>query len=75
MARKPKPKAKADTTKTFDEFVEEADAVEEDVEDLDPDSLLAAGKARDWRDVERYKELRELRRLVADDLDLDDLDT
>ena len=61
MPRKPKkPQPQTEAPKNFDEFVDESIAG-------------AASKLRDWRDVEKYKEERQLRRLVDDDLDLEDL--
>lgn len=73
MAKKPKPKPQPEPVKSFDEFVDDADPSDEEAVNVDPDSVAAVVKARDWRDVERYKEMRELRKLVDDDLDLDDL--
>lgn len=70
MARKPKPKPQAEPAKTFDEFVEESDSLDDDVT-AEPVDVAASNRSRDWRDVERYKEMRELRRLVGDDIDLD----
>lgn len=36
-------------------------------------SHAAGPRQRDWRDLERYKEERELKKLMEDDLWLDDL--
>jgi hypothetical protein len=71
MARKPKPKPQAEPAKNFDEFAEEGEGLEEDV-NVEPVEAAApsTSKLRDWRDVEKLKEMRELRRLVGDDFDL-----
>lgn len=74
MPRKPKkPQPQAEAPKAFDEFVDEAEAVDEEVLNVEESIAGAATKLRDWRDVEKYKEERQLRRLVDDDLDLEDL--
>ena len=74
MPRKPKkPQPQTEAPKNFDEFVDEAEAVDEEVMNVDESIAGAASKLRDWRDVEKYKEERQLRRLVDDDLDLEDL--
>lgn len=74
MPRKPKkPQPQTEAPKNFDEFVDEAEAVDEEVLNVDESIAGAASKLRDWRDVEKYKEERQLRRLVDDDLDLEDL--
>lgn len=70
MARKPKPKPQAEPTKSFDEFVEDAEVLDDDVT-VEPVDVMPATRARDWRDVERYKEMRELRKRVGDDFDID----
>lgn len=75
MARKPKQKAQPESPKSnFEEGASfDPDAPEEDVSAIDPaDPKDSSGKSRDWRDVEKYKEMRLLRRLVDDDLDFDD---
>lgn len=73
MPRKPKkPQTQTEAPKSFDEFVDEADAVDDEVINVDESLGGAAAKLRDWRDVEKYKEERALRRLVDDDLDLED---
>lgn len=72
MPRKPK-KAPPQTEapKSFDEFVDDAEGGDEDVPNVDEPVAMSHTKLRDWRDVEKYKEERLLRRLVDDDLDLD----
>jgi hypothetical protein len=75
MARKPKQKPQTESPKTnFEEGAPfDPDATEEDVPAIDAaEPSSANSKSRDWRDVEKYKEMRLLRRLVDDDLDLDD---
>ncbi len=71
MARKPKPKPQAEPAKSYDEFSEDGESLEEDV-NVEPADASPTSKARDWRDVERYKEMRELRKLVGDDFDFDE---
>ena len=74
MARKPKKQPQQpEPAKSFDEFVDEAEAVDDDV-GVDNDPHAPSAKLRDWRDVEKYKEERELRRLIGDELDFDELD-
>ena len=70
MARKPKPKPQAEPATRFDEFVEDAEVLDDDVT-VEPVDVMPATRARDWRDVERYKEMRELRKRVGDDFDID----
>lgn len=72
MPRKPKkPQPQAEAPKAFDEFVDDAETVEDDSFNVDEAVAAADDKSRDWRDVEKYKEERLLRRLVDDDLDVD----
>lgn len=74
MARKPKQKPQPEAAKSFDDAAPfESDSGEEDTGVIEPDVPApdAHSKFRDWRDVERYKEMRRLRKLVDDDLDLD----
>jgi hypothetical protein len=51
---------------------EEEDFVEPDLADEDVDDLLdeeeTPGFKRTWRDAEKYKEIRELYRIINDDL-------
>jgi len=74
MPRKPKAKSQAEAPREFDEFVDDGESIDDDGVNLDAASLAAQGKSRDWRDVERYREERELRKRVGDDFDdlLDD---
>ncbi len=46
----------------------------DNVADVDADAHdEASGRMRDWRDVEKYREMRELRRLVGDEFDFTDV--
>ena len=74
MARKPKPKPPAEPAKSYDEFPDDSESTEDDASStIEPTEVAASNaRARDWRDVERLKEMRELRRMVGDDLDFDD---
>lgn len=72
MPRKPKKQQpQSEAPKSFDEFVDDAEVADEDVIGVDDTLGAASDKLRDWRDVEKYKEERALRRLVDDDLDMD----
>lgn len=74
MARKPKQKPQTEAPKSFDESVPfDADDAGDDGGMVEPDlpDVTPQTKLRDWRDVERYKEMRELRKVVGDDLDAD----
>lgn len=71
MARKPKKAApQPEPAKSFDEFSEDAEGLDEDIADVEAEAAPAPVKLRDWRDVEKLKEERLLRRMVDDDLDL-----
>jgi hypothetical protein len=75
MAGKPGKKPQA-PQKPFDDDVEENEGFEDDVPQLNTKGEpIPASRSRDWRDVEKYRELRELKKLVGDDLQglLDDL--
>ncbi|MGQ0530570.1 MAG: hypothetical protein ACT4PG_12325 [Panacagrimonas sp.] len=73
MARKPKQKPpQPEAPKSFDDVVPfETDSVDDDPAVIEPEVPVIDSKSRDWRDVERYKEMRQLRKLVDDDLDID----
>lgn len=63
--KKPQPQPKP-----FDEFAEEAEGFEDDAPAIDPKAPPApTAKARDWRDVERFREDRELKKLIGEDFD------
>lgn len=69
MPRKPKKTAPPPAEqKNYDEFADETEVPEEEVA-LD-DAAQIAAKLRDWRDVEKLKEERRLRRLIDDDMDI-----
>ena len=71
--KQPKPQ-QPEAPKGFDEFVDDAESAEEEIINVEIDIPAPAEKLRDWRDVEKFKEERELRQRVDDDLDLlDDL--
>ena len=72
MARKPKQKPQPEAAKSFEEAAPfESDGGDDDVSVIEPDGSPVDAKMRDWRDVERYKEMRQLRKLVDDELDLE----
>ena len=72
MPRKPKKQAApSEASKSYDEFVDEGDAIEDDTVPANDDASGPGGKSRDWRDVEKLQEERRLRKLIADDLDFD----
>ncbi|TAM11551.1 MAG: hypothetical protein EPN72_10765 [Nevskiaceae bacterium] len=85
-SRKAQPAEDQDELDTGEEGAEDADAGADfepddsdgDGEEIDipePTATSTAGEhRRDWRDVERYLERRELRKQVGDDLDDLDLD-
>lgn len=74
MARKPKQKPQPEAAKNFEEpGVFDSDGGDEDASDVATDApRTPTAKLRDWRDVEKLKEMRRLRKLVDDDLDFDD---
>ncbi|MGQ0620980.1 MAG: hypothetical protein ACT4QA_13820 [Panacagrimonas sp.] len=75
MARKPKQKPQPEAAKSFeDPGVFDSEGGDDDASTVEADApqLLPAAKLRDWRDVEKLKEMRRLRKLVDDDLDFDD---
>jgi hypothetical protein len=58
--------------KSYDEFVDDAESIDDDAS-VDPAAAMPGNlKSRDWRDVERFKEERALRRVIDDDLDFED---
>ncbi len=73
MAGRPGKKAQPQP-KPFDEFTEETEGFEDDVPALDAKgNPLPGGRSRDWRDVEKFREERELKKLIGEDFG-DDLD-
>lgn len=63
-SKKPQPEQKP---KAFDEFEDDGEVFEDDVPDLDLKEPASPVRSRDWRDVEKHRELLELRKLVGDD--------
>jgi len=54
----------------FDELAEESEGFEEDVPAVDAKGNPIPGlRSRDWRDVEKYREIRELKKLIGEDVD------
>lgn len=54
--------------KPFDEFAEETEGFDEDVAGVDAKgNPLPGSRSRDWRDVEKFREERELRKLIGED--------
>ncbi len=67
MAGRPGKKAQPQP-KPFDEFAEETEGFEDDVPTVDAKgNPVPGGRSRDWRDVERFREERELRKLIGED--------
>lgn len=52
---------------------DEAEGWEDAVVETDGKDAEADARLRDWRDVERFREMKELRRLVDDDYGLEDI--
>lgn len=52
---------------------DETEGWEEAVVETDSKDAEADARLRDWRDVERYREMKELRRLVDDDYGLEEI--
>lgn len=73
MAGRPGRKPQQQPPKPFEEFPDDADGFDDDLPNVDPKGkpkdVAADVKSRDWRDVERYREERALKKLVGDDLD------
>ena len=56
--------------KSFDEFADDAEGFEDDMPGVDAKgNPIPGARSRDWRDVEKYREQRELKRLIDDGLD------
>jgi hypothetical protein len=70
MAGRPAKKAQPQP-KPFDEFAEEGEGFEDDVAAVDAkgNPLPPGRPSRDWRDVEKFREDRELKKLIGEDLD------
>jgi len=71
MAGRPgKKPAQQPAKPAFDEFGEETEGFEDDVPAVDAKgNPLPGSRSRDWRDVERYREIRELKKLIGEDFD------
>jgi hypothetical protein len=68
------PQAPQPSKPAFDEFADDTDGMEEDVPNLDAKgNQIPNTRSRDWRDVERYREARELKKLIGED-GFDDFD-
>lgn len=71
MAGRPGKKPQQQPAKpAFDEFGEETEGFEDDVPAVDAKGNPVPGsRSRDWRDVERYREIRDLKKLIGEDFD------
>ncbi len=70
MAGRPGKKPQQPAKPAFDEFGEESEGFEEDVPAVDAKgNPIPGNRSRDWRDVERYREVRDLKKLIGEDLD------
>lgn len=72
MPRKSKKQVKQqqpEAPKSYDEFADDSEVDDEEIINVDIDIPPPAEKLRDWRDVEKLKEERQLRQLVDDDID------
>jgi len=70
MAGRPGKKPQQPAKPAFDEFGEETEGFEEDVSNVDAKgNPIPGNRSRDWRDVERYREVRELKKLIGEDFD------
>lgn len=64
-----KAQAAQPASKPFDEFVDDSEGFEDDVPGVDSKPNGSNARSRDWRDVEKYREQRELKRMIGEDLD------
>jgi hypothetical protein len=72
MAGRPgkKPQQQQPPKPPFDEFSEDQEGFDDDVPQLDAKgNPIPGSRSRDWRDVEKYREQRELKKLIGEDLD------
>lgn len=70
MAGRPGKKPQPPPKSPFDEFADDVEGFEEDVPAVDAEgNPIPGARTRDWRDVEKYRELRELKKLVGEDFD------
>lgn len=68
MAGRPGKKA-APAPKTYDDFADETESFDDDTPAVDAKPEVAPSPRRDWRDVEKFREERELRKLIGEDFD------
>lgn len=68
MAGRPGKKAQP-PPKPFDEFADETESFDDDAPVLDAKGNAVPSARRDWRDVEKFREDRELRKLIGEDFD------
>lgn len=72
MPRKPKKQpAQPEAPKSYDEFADDGEVIDDDPNADEVELVVDSSKSRDWRDVERLKEERQLRRLIKDEFDFD----
>jgi len=57
----------------IEEDTEEVESWEDPVVEPDGEAAAPTMRLRDWRDVERYREIKELKQLVDDDLGVEEL--
>ena len=70
MAGRPAKKPQQPARPGFDEFAEESEGFEEELSAVDAKgNPVADARSRDWRDVEKYREIRDLKKLIGDDFD------
>jgi hypothetical protein len=69
MAGRSSKKAQAQPqAKSFDEFPDDVEGFEDDVPGVDAkEGAHSSLRSRDWRDVEKYREMRELKKMIEDD--------
>jgi hypothetical protein len=70
MAGRPGKKSQPPPKPAIDEFADDVEGFEEELPAVDAEGNPIPGtRTRDWRDVEKYRELRELKKLVGEDFD------
>jgi hypothetical protein len=70
MAGRPGKKPQQPAKPTFDEFAEESEGFEEELPAVDAKgNPIPGSRSRDWRDVEKYRETRDLKKLIGEDFD------
>lgn len=68
MAGRPGKKAQP-PPKPFDEFSDDSEGLDDDAPTVDAKGSMPPTTRRDWRDVEKFREDRELRKLIGEDFD------